>query len=162
MTEDRNITFGKYKGEPIKKLILTHLGYVMWCLSNLNWFKLTDDEQKLYDAMAIAVLDSDAEMTYPKEELKNHIRDTWAMINNNTDFSITGDGYVYCSPDNVRKFGLDKYIQVKRRRSSSLADMAGLAHTASKLGFGVPNDDYGYEGYDEEFDEYALYNDFFT
>jgi hypothetical protein len=160
MAEDRNITFGKYKGEPIKKLILNHLGYVMWCLSNLNWFKLTDDEQKLYDAMAIAVINSDAETSYPKEELKNHIRDTWAMINKDTPFSVTSDGYVYCPPYKVRELGLNKYVKVKGSRPLSMADLAGLAHSASKMGFGASISDYNYEEYDEYIED-ALRNDFF-
>ena len=35
-TKDRTINFGKYKGTPIKQLILEHIGYVYWCLGNLN------------------------------------------------------------------------------------------------------------------------------
>lgn len=54
MNQDRTINFGKYKGTPIKQLILEHIGYIYWCLSNLKWFKLNNDEQALYDALAIA------------------------------------------------------------------------------------------------------------
>lgn len=159
MIEDRNIAFGKYNGEPIKKLILTHLGYIMWCLSNLNWFKLTDNEQALYDAMAIAVIESDVETVYPKEELKKHIRDTWAMINKKTPFDVTSSGDVYCPPEKVKEFGLDKYVQMKRKRPLCLADLAGLNRELSQLGFDreVPNYDYDYD----EFVEDGLYNDFF-
>jgi len=54
----RKMTFGKYKGEPVTRIILTHIGYIMWCLNNLAWFKLTDEEQELYDANAIAMINS--------------------------------------------------------------------------------------------------------
>jgi len=160
MTEDRNITFGKYKGEPIKKLILTHLGYVMWCLSNLNWFKLTDDEQTLYDAMAIAVINSECEVPYPKGELKIHIRDTWAMINKRTPFDVTDSGNVYCPPEKVRELGLDKYVQTKSRKPLCLGDLAGLNRELSQLGFDrqAPNYDYDYDEYVED----GLYYDYFT
>ena len=53
---DRTINFGKYKGTPIKQLILEHIGYIYWCLDNLKWFKLNTEEQALYDALAIANL----------------------------------------------------------------------------------------------------------
>ena len=67
---DKILNFGKYKGQPVKKIILTHIGYIMWCLSNLSWFKLDTEEQDLYDAVALCVLDSDCETTYPKEYVK--------------------------------------------------------------------------------------------
>ena len=54
MNDDRTINFGKYKGIAIKQLILEHIGYIFWCLGNLNGFKLNADEQALYDAVAIA------------------------------------------------------------------------------------------------------------
>ena len=54
MNEDRTINFGKYKGTAIKQLILEHIGYIYWCLGNLEWFKLNADEKALYDAVAIA------------------------------------------------------------------------------------------------------------
>ena len=44
MNEDRTINFGKYKGTAIKQLILEHIGYIYWCLGNLEWFKLNADE----------------------------------------------------------------------------------------------------------------------
>lgn len=31
MNQDRTINFGKYKGTPIKQLILEHIGYIYWC-----------------------------------------------------------------------------------------------------------------------------------
>ena len=30
MNQDRILTFGKYKGQEIKYIILTHIGYIMW------------------------------------------------------------------------------------------------------------------------------------
>ena len=45
MKEERILTFGKYKGQEIKYIILTHIGYIMWCFENINWFKLTDEER---------------------------------------------------------------------------------------------------------------------
>ena len=43
--EVRKMTFGKYKGQPILKVIAEHIGYIMWCFENINWFELTEDEQ---------------------------------------------------------------------------------------------------------------------
>lgn len=42
---ERKITFGKYKGQDIKYIMLAHIGYIMWYLENLKWFHLNDEEQ---------------------------------------------------------------------------------------------------------------------
>ena len=39
MNQERVLTFGKYKGQDIKYIILIHIGYIMWCLENIDWFK---------------------------------------------------------------------------------------------------------------------------
>ena len=123
---ERTITFGKYKGKAIKELILTHLGYIMWCLSNMAGFKLTEDEQQLYDMMAIAVLKSEVKTSYPKEELKKYVKDTWALeVTKETPFDISNDGDVYCPPYKVRELGLDKYRR-RRAKPLGLSDLAGV------------------------------------
>ena len=88
---DNVLTFGKYKGQPVKKIILTHIGYIMWCLSNLDWFKLDSEEQELFDAVALCILDSDCETVYPKENLKSFI----ANPSMEPVFAITYDGALY-------------------------------------------------------------------
>lgn len=71
----RKLTFGKYKGEYILYIIDTHIGYIMWCLENLPWFKLTDIEQKYYDWCAIAIVKYDLPMTFPVDLMCKHIKD---------------------------------------------------------------------------------------
>ena len=75
MNTDRTINFGKYKGTPIKQLILEHIGYIYWCLSNLEWFKLNADEQALYDAVAIANIKHKIDLVFPVRELAKFIVD---------------------------------------------------------------------------------------
>lgn len=75
MEEDRVITFGKYKGKPIVNLIMTQIGYIIWCLNNVKWFRLNDDEQILYDAFAIAILKSKYKMAFSIEDMKRHVKD---------------------------------------------------------------------------------------
>ena len=157
MIEDRVITFGKYKGEPIKKLILTHLGYVMWCLSNMASFKLNDDEQQLYDMMAIAVLNSDVETSYPKEELKRFVKDTWSLsVTKKSPFKVTRDGTVSCDTKTMNKYRLGKYRR-PREKELSLADLTGLHRQCSDEGFGRYYRDFDYDDYVED----ALYEDYF-
>lgn len=43
-TKDRIFKFGKYKNQDIKYIILTHIGYIMWCFENIRNFKLNDEE----------------------------------------------------------------------------------------------------------------------
>lgn len=53
----RKAWFGIHKGEYILELIADRsiffaddgLQYIQWCLKNLSWFKLSNEEQKFYD-----------------------------------------------------------------------------------------------------------------
>lgn len=72
--EVRKMTFGKYKGQPILKVIAEHIGYIMWCFENINWFELTEDEQKYYDWQAIAIKKYGCQMTFPVELMYKHVK----------------------------------------------------------------------------------------
>lgn len=90
MNKYRKLPFGKYKGEYVYKIILTHIGYIMWLLKNTT-YKLTNEEQEVFDALAIATLKSHCECTFPKEELKT------VISNNSIDTPfIVKNGYI-CS-----------------------------------------------------------------
>lgn len=73
--ELRKISFGKYKGKTIFELIMTHIGYIMWCLNNINSFYLTEEEQMLYDAISIGIIRDNLPMIFPIEGLKDFIKD---------------------------------------------------------------------------------------
>lgn len=73
--ENRKMIFGKYKGQDIKYIILTHIGYIMWCFENIYWFKLTEEEQALYDAIAIMIKKEHLPMAFPVEMMYKHIKD---------------------------------------------------------------------------------------
>ena len=88
MKEERKLTFGKYKGQEIKYIILTHIGYIMWCFENINWFKLTDQEQALYDAIAIMIKKERLPMTFPVEMMYKHIKDRESYEKLNTPFTF--------------------------------------------------------------------------
>lgn len=94
MNTDRTINFGKYKGTPIKQLILEHIGYIYWCLNNFEWFKLNDDEQALYDAIAIANIKYEIDLVFPVRELAKHIvyKDKHSKLD--TPFIISRDGII--------------------------------------------------------------------
>lgn len=133
---DKVLTFGKYKGEPIKKIILTHIGYIMWCLSNLDWFKLDTEEQDLYDAVALSILDSDCETIYPKEKLKPYI------VNPSMEpiFGITHDGVIYVkawAKNSTIVKGIMKYRTIA---SDRYLDLGGLMHSLNKM-FLISGDD---------------------
>lgn len=94
----RKFTFGKYKGKSYTKIILTHIGYIMWCLNSMDWFRLTDEEQELYDAVAIAIINSSFIKTpFPKEELAVHIKDKNALENRETPIYFTTNLTIMCS-----------------------------------------------------------------
>ncbi len=128
---DRIINFGKYKGQPVKKIILTHIGYIMWCLSNLNWFKLDSEEQELFDAVALCILDSDCETVYSKENLKAFIADP----SMEPVFEITHDGVLYVKKEAKNSYivnGAMKY-RTSRPRAGRYIDLGGLMDSLNKM-----------------------------
>ena len=137
MNQDRILTFGKYKGQEIKYIILTHIGYIMWLFENLKWFRLNEEEQALYDAIAIMIKKDDLKMTFPVELMYNHIKNREAFDKLETPF-ITFCGYTcYKSSekDNPICKSIEKY-QSPRKISSfgsiSLAYLGGLHHSMEK------------------------------
>ena len=126
----RTITFGKYKGQYIVDLILTHIGYIMWCLDNIPWFSLDDEEQQIYDYVSIAALKSRCEWSFPVEGLSRHIKDRQALERRYTPFSISANGIVSCT-GNFTSPLLEKHAV---RGSSGLYDLlSGMAHTLNKF-----------------------------
>ena len=94
MSDDRTINFGKYKGTPIKQIILEHIGYIYWCLSNLKWFRLNNEEQALYDAVAIANIKYEINLVFPVRELTKFIVDKDNYSKMSTPFIISRDGII--------------------------------------------------------------------
>lgn len=94
MKEERVFQFGKYKGQPIKKVILKHMGYVIWCLDNVDGFKLTDEEQAVYDALAIANVKYSVKMVFPDERMLAHVKNKDAFDRGETPFVVCGDGMI--------------------------------------------------------------------
>ena len=130
MNQDRTINFGKHKGTPIKKLILEHIGYIYWCLSNLKWFKLNNDEQALYDALAIANIKYKIDFVFPVDYLSDHISDKESLKRGITPFSISKDGIIsFFIQDKDSPIILDilKYkddsMRSARLTTSNMADM---------------------------------------
>ena len=94
MSNDRTINFGKYKGTPIKQLILEHIGYIYWCLDNLKWFKLNTEEQSLYDALAIANIKYKIDLVFPVHLLSEYISDKESLEKRITPVLISKDGII--------------------------------------------------------------------
>lgn len=135
--EDRKLTFGKYKGQPVKKIILTHIGYIMWCLSNLTWFKLDTEEQDLYDAVALSILDSDCETIYPKENLKPYI----ANPSTEPIFGITHDGVIYVKAGAKNSPIVKGIMKYRTLTSGRYLDFGGLMHSLNKMFLEFGDDD---------------------
>jgi hypothetical protein len=133
---DKVLTFGKYKGEPVKKIILTHIGYIMWCLSNLTWFKLDTEEQDLYDAVALSILDSDCETIYPKENLKPYI----ANPSTEPIFGITRNGVIYVKSWAKNSPIVKSIMKYRTIASGHRLDLSGLMNSLNKM-FIVSGDD---------------------
>lgn len=138
---DRKFTFGKYKGEPIKKIILEHIGYVMWCMSNLDWFRLNDEEQAVYDALALANNKSNIEFVFSKEEMMSHVQNK----DLETPFMVFNDGGVCYDIEKDKDNPIIKSVSVynvpnARRYDGKgtlcASDLAGVLHSAMKMGFG--------------------------
>lgn len=134
--QDRILSFGKYKGQEIKYIILTHIGYIMWCFENLQWFKLTDEEQSLYDAIAISIRKYDYQMTFPVELMYKHINNREAFERLETPF-IDNNGYTAFATvdkDNPICKSVEKYItSTELHKGLSFLDLcSGLLHSMNK------------------------------
>ncbi|WP_195545858.1 exodeoxyribonuclease X C-terminal domain-containing protein [Bacteroides finegoldii] len=144
MQEERKLTFGKYKGQDIKYIILTHIGYIMWCFDNIDWFKLTDEEQALYDAIAIMIKKERLPMTFPVEMMYKHIKDREAFERLKTPFIFNGEytAYKVSEKDNPICKSIEKYrirrahgIRIQEGSSFgdlSLGDLGGFSHSMNK------------------------------
>lgn len=139
MNQERTLTFGKYKGQEIKYIILTHIGYIMWCFENISWFKLTDKEHAIYDAIAIMIKKDNLEMTFPVELMYKHIKNREAFDKLETPF-IFFNGYTSfkeSEKDNPICKSVEKYIASKTSISTitggfSASDFGGLIHSMNK------------------------------
>lgn len=87
----RTLNFGKYKGQPILLVIAEHIGYIMWCLENIQWFSLNEDEQKFYDWEAIAIKKYGKQMIFPVEKMYKHVKDKKAFECLQTPYQFIGD-----------------------------------------------------------------------
>lgn len=45
MTEETDMTFGKYKGMTLGWILATNLKYLKWCHENVAWFKIEHPEK---------------------------------------------------------------------------------------------------------------------
>lgn len=95
--------FGKYKGKTIVETIITHIGYIMWCLENINSFKLNTEEQELYDAWAIAIKKYEVQMTFPIDKMLKYVKNTTALKNFDTPFIMFPNGKTVISEENINK-----------------------------------------------------------
>lgn len=47
------ITFGKYKGMPVTRVLRIDLSYFGWCKNNVRWFKFSKRDYEIYFGMVI-------------------------------------------------------------------------------------------------------------
>lgn len=120
--EDRILNFGKYKGQKIKYILLTHIGYIMWCLENISWFRLTSEEQELYDAVALMVKKYDIETIFPKEPLYKHIKNK----NLKTPLFMNGDciAISWDALDTPLGNYVKEYIHISSYKPISLSELS--------------------------------------
>lgn len=142
--ENRKMIFGKYKGQDIKYIILTHIGYIMWCFENIYWFKLTEEEQALYDAIAIMIKKEHLQMTFPVEMMYKHIKDRESFEKLKTPFTFNGNytSFKMSEKDNpifnsIEKYRIPTIHRIRSQECSSfgdlsLGDLAGFSHSMNK------------------------------
>lgn len=123
--KERTLTFGKYKGQEIKYIILTDIGYIVWCFENISRFKLTAEEQAIYDAVAIMIRKSNWQMTFPMGLMYEHIKNRDAFEKLETPFI---DNFAYISfkeseKDNPICKSIEKYITSKIYRSNMIVPL---------------------------------------
>lgn len=136
MNQERTLSFGKYKGQEVKHIILTHIGYIMWCFENLQWFELTEEELALYDAIAIMIKKEGCNMTFPVSDMYKHVKNREAFERLETPFFLNG-GYTACrSKDRENPIckSVKKYVSSSVPHSyANTADIgSGILHSMNK------------------------------
>jgi len=134
--KNRTITFGKYKGQPIKKLILQHIGYIMWCLSNCTWFSLTEEEQAIYDAVAIANIKYGIKMVFSDESMLAFVKDKKKLDNRETPFIVRGDGMIQINStdkDNPIVTSVLPFFKIKPIKKNSISFLPELSTVVNKI-----------------------------
>ena len=139
MSNDRTINFGKYKGTPIKQLILEHIGYIYWCLDNLKWFKLNIEEQALYDALAIANIKYKIDLVFPVHDLSKYVSDKESLKRGITPLFVSKDGIIgYNTKDennpiirSILKYK-DDNIHSSSLTTSQMLDMCKYMHISEE------------------------------
>lgn len=66
---------GRYKGKKITEVILLDVSYVAWCLKNVTWFSLTEDEQRVFDAVVTMCLRYDVKVEGNMKEMCQMVKD---------------------------------------------------------------------------------------
>ena len=92
---DRKMEFGRFRGRPVKKLILEHIGYIMWCLTELGWFNLNDEEQAVYDAVAISIVKHGVRVSFPTEKMTSLVKNKEALAHLETPLIMGKNWRVY-------------------------------------------------------------------
>lgn len=166
MNQERILTFGKYKGQEIKYIILTHIGYIMWCFENISWFKLTDEEQALYDAIAIMIKKECLPMTFPVDMMYKHIKNREAFEQLETPFTFWGGYTCYemSEKDNPIYKSIEKYKRnrIRTHEGSSWGSLSldGLEHIGRVIDKEVERARFNGENDDDIFGGWGCMNDY--
>ena len=124
---DRKFNFGKYKGRDYKWVILTHIGYIMWCFENIPSFALNTEEQALYDAVAISIKKYNLQMSFPVDKMYSHISDKKSFENLETPIIIREDGLISIRTKQPLYNSIEKY------RINPSFDLGDLGNEVSKF-----------------------------
>lgn len=158
MNTDRKINFGKYKNQTVKELLFTHIGYITWCLDKIMWFYLTDEEQAIYDALAVMIKKENLPMTFPTENMYKHVKNKSMLDTLETPFFSNGNyTSIRINQQNMELYkSVEKYVKnVETESSVSLSNINDAANrdiyratlrddTPHKMFGGLEHEGYGH------------------
>lgn len=164
MAKNRILNFGKYKGKEVKAVILSHIGYIMWCFENIKQFRLTDEEQAIYDAVAIMIKKEGCQMTFPTELMYKHVKDREALEQLRTPFTCV-NGYTLfrrSDKDNPVCRSVEEYAASKRRDNDAPKGFSveGLGYLASVMNAEAERAHFNGESDDEIFGGWGSMSDY--
>lgn len=73
------LNFGKYKGAKIYHIMQEDFEYIRWCVINIDWFKLNEYEQKLYDTEISRIRSEELEKD--RDNYLKSLRTGWSDMN---------------------------------------------------------------------------------
>lgn len=112
----------------------------MWCIKNIPWFTLTEEEQAIYDALAIANVKYNIQFPFSKEDMLSCVANKEALRKLDTPFIMSHSGTIQFYAEqinnpiiqNVFKYCTNHFPE-KDMQKKNIDLLADMSHCLDKM-----------------------------